>query len=67
VAAFLLEVHRLADIVEQASPFGQVLIEAEFSGHDAGEIGDFDRMVEGVLAIGSAILQFARDSRRVLC
>ena len=51
----------LADIVDEPGPFGQVFIDAQFSGHDAGQLRDFDGMAQDILAITGTITQAPED------
>ena len=49
----------LPDVVQQAGAFGGDGIESQLGGDDAGEIGDFERMVQHILAVARAIEQAA--------
>ena len=57
VGPFLLEVDGFSDVMEQTGAAGEVGIEAEFPCHEAGKIGDFHRMGQSILAIGSAVME----------
>jgi len=39
----------LPDVMKQADALGDLLVKAEFGGHDAFDFGDFDRMIEHIL------------------
>ncbi len=41
----------LADIVEQACPFGDLDIGPQFSSHHTRQVADFQRMFEDILAV----------------
>src|SRR5690606_10385593 len=61
VAAFVLAVDRLADVVEQARALGDVGVEAELGGDDRAEEADLDGVLEDVLRIGGAELELAQE------
>ena len=61
MAALLLAVHRLADVVQQAGPFGHLRIKPDLRGQHRAEEGDFNRVVEGVLGVGKAELEPAEE------
>jgi len=50
-------VERLADIMQQAGAAGKSRVDAELAGHDAGKIGNLQRMVENVLTVAGAVTQ----------
>ena len=47
----------LADVVQQAGALGDLEVGAELGGHDAGQMGDLDGVVEHVLAVAGAELE----------
>src|SRR5450756_1567172 len=57
-----LVVHGLADVVQQAGALGDLDVGAQLGGHDAGEMGDLDGVVEHVLAVAGAVLEAPEDS-----
>ena len=61
VRAVDLVVDRLADVVQQAGALGDLDVGAELGGHDAGEVGDLDGVVQDVLAVARAELEAAED------
>ena len=59
VRAVDLVVDGLADVVQQAGAAGDLGVGAELVGHDAGQVGDLDGVVEHVLAVARAELEAA--------
>ncbi len=57
VRALHLAVDRLADVVQERGAHGDVRVEADLPGHDAGEPRDFGRVRQHVLAVAGAELQ----------
>ena len=57
VRALDLVIERLADVVEQAGAAGHGGIKPQLGGHDAGQEGHLQRMVEHVLAVAGAVTQ----------
>ena len=64
--AFLLVVHRLADIVQQTRPPGDRSIQSQFIGHDLAQVGDFQRMAQHILAVTGAIRETAQKGKHRL-
>ena len=60
--AFDLVVDGFADIVQQRGAFAERDVEPEFAGDSARKPGDFQRMLQLVLSVGSAVFQFAEKS-----
>ena len=61
VRALDFVVDGLADVVQKAGPLGELHIRAQFGGHDARQVGDFDGMFEHVLAIAGAVAHAAQQ------
>ena len=61
VRAFHLMVEGLADVMQQACAFGQGRIEPQLGGHNAGEIGHLQRMLEHVLTVAGTVTQAAQE------
>ena len=61
--ALQVAVDRLADVVQERRARGDVAVEAEFLGHDAGEERDFARVVQHVLSVAGAELQASHQSQ----
>ena len=59
VAALDLVVKGLADVMQQAGAAGQLNVDAQFASHQAGQPGNFQRVVQHVLAVAGAVLQAA--------
>src|SRR5450830_775125 len=57
-----LVVDGLADVVQQAGALGDLDVGAQLGGHDAGEMGYLDGVVEHVLAVAGAVLEAPEDS-----
>ena len=57
VRALQVAIDRLADVVQERGARGDVAVEAELLGHDAGEERDLARVVQDVLAVAGAELQ----------
>ena len=55
--AFLVVVHGLADVVQEAALLGDLHVGADLGGQDAGQLGHFHGMGELVLAVGGAELE----------
>ena len=64
VRAFDLVVHGLAQVVQQAGPLGQLGVDAQLVGHQAGEMGHFERVHEHVLPVARAELQPAEKAQQ---
>ena len=62
VAALDLVGERLADVVQERAALDQRRLDAEFGGHDAGDVRGLDEVAEHVLAVAGAVLQPARAS-----
>jgi hypothetical protein len=56
-ASLALVVDRLADVVEQPRPLGELLVEPQLGGHDPRQVGDLLDVVEDVLAVRGPVLQ----------
>ena len=61
VRALDLMVQRLADIVQQAGPFGHIDVHAQLAGQQACQLRYLDRVVEHVLAVAGAVAQPADE------
>ncbi|MPN62693.1 hypothetical protein SDC9_210446 [bioreactor metagenome] len=59
MGAFHLVVNRLADIVQQPCPFRQFCVRTDLGRHNGGEMCDFQRMLEYVLAVACAVTKSA--------
>jgi len=57
VSSLHLPVHRLADVVNQARPLGDLSVGPQLGGHVVCEPGDLHRVLESVLAVGRAELE----------
>ena len=62
MGAFHFAVDGLADVVEERRTHGDVGIETDFSGHDAGQPGDLGRVREHVLTVTGPELQPAHQT-----
>src|SRR5258708_4224859 len=49
----------LADVVEECAALRERDIETEFTGHEAGEVGDLQTVRQEVLAVAGAVLHLA--------
>lgn len=67
MAALDLVIDGLAEVVQKAGPLDGNGVEPELGGHDRGQIGHFERMVQHVLAERGAIAQTSQgvDELRV--
>ena len=67
MAALDLVIDGLAEVVQKAGPLDGDGVEPELGGHDRGQIGHFERMVQHVLAERGAIAQTSQgvDELRV--
>ena len=54
-------IHRFADIVQKACAFCGNRIKAELRSHHPAEIGNFERVIQDILAIGSTVAQSAKN------
>ena len=61
VRALHFAIDRLADVVQERRAHRDVRVEADFPRHDAGEAGDFRRMVQHVLPVAGAEFQPAHE------
>ena len=50
-----------ADIMNQTGPLGQRFVYAELGGHNARQLGYFDRMAQYVLAVARTVPQTPQD------
>src|SRR3712207_5043276 len=66
VGALDFVVYGLTDVVEQGCPAGGLDVRAEFLGHHAAKVGDFDGVGEHVLAVGCTVLERAEESQQVV-
>ena len=55
-------IDRFANVMQQSGPFGQRNIHAQFRRHHSGQMRNFNRMFQYVLAIAGTILQTAQQS-----
>ena len=53
--------HRLAEIVEQRGSLRRLHARAELGGHDPGEVGALERMLENVLPVTRPVPEPAED------
>ena len=67
VAAFGFVVHGLADVVQQAAAPCELTVEAELIGDHLGDVGDFQRVAQHVLAVAGAIAEPAEHWDDRLC
>ena len=61
VRTLLLVVYGLAYVMQQSGTAGQRYVCAELGSHKAGEIADFERVVEHILAVACAVMQLAQQ------
>ena len=61
MAAFDLVVNSLAQVMEQTGTLGSGHIGAQFGGQQAGDMGDFDGMVQHVLTVTGAVMHPAKQ------
>ena len=61
VAPFHLVVGRLADVVQEGAPAGEARVQPDFAGHHAGQVADFQAVVQDVLGVTGAELQPAEQ------
>lgn len=59
VTAFGFVVHGFADVVEESGAACESSVETELVGDDLGEVGDFDGVLEDILAVGGAVGELA--------
>ena len=62
VRAVALEVHGLAQVVQQAGPARDVHAAADFGGHRPGQMRDFDGVAQDILAVAGAEHQLAQQT-----
>ena len=62
VRALHLAVDGLADVVHEGGSDGDVRVESDFAGHDAGQPRDFRRVGEHVLPVARAVLEAAHQA-----
>ena len=62
VRALQLPVHRLADVMHEGGADGCACVEAELARHHTGDVGDFLRMRQDVLAVAGPELQPAHHA-----
>ena len=65
MAAFLLEVNSLADIMQKTCPLRKLLIQAQLRRHDAGKRSDFHRMLKNILTIAVPVAQRTDKTRQL--
>src|SRR5687767_10764012 len=58
---FHLAIDRLADVVEERRPCGDVLVDPELARHEPGEERDLLRVTQDVLPVTRAVLQFSHQ------
>ena len=61
VRALQLVIDGLADVVQQARALGKRHIRAQLRGHQAGEVGHLDGMLEHVLSVAGAVAHAAEQ------
>ena len=61
MTSFLLEINCFSDIMQKTCTLCQLLIQSQFSGHDAGKSRYFRRMLQNILPIAIAITQTAKQ------
>ncbi len=59
VSAFHFVVHGFPDVVEESGASCETAVESELVGDDLGEVGDFDGVLEDILAVGGAVGELA--------
>ena len=65
VAALHLVVDRLAQVVQQAGALRRDGVQTQLGGHDAGEVGHLQRVVQHVLAVRGAVAQAAQRAHEL--
>ena len=55
--SFDFMVDRLADVVKQTGALGNLDVSAQLSGHDTGQMSDFDRMLQNILTVARPVFQ----------
>ena len=56
MGTFDFMIERFADVVEEAGFLRSGDIDAEFGGHDGHQLRDFDRMIQNILRVTTALL-----------
>ncbi len=60
-ALLLVDVQCLADVMQQSGPFGQLLVQTQFRGHDTSQVRHFHGMLQCILSIGIPVLHGAHQ------